>query len=75
MLIAPDAPVAIAMQRMATAAITGWMWPGATITPANPVKTTSDMTLGLSSATKSDTAASCGRVATATVPPDALVEP
>jgi hypothetical protein len=51
MLIAPEAPAPTAMQSTATAAISGWMSPGATTKPAKPVNTTSDMTRGFSSAT------------------------
>src|SRR5689334_3343647 len=57
MLMAPEAPAPTAMQRMATAAISGWIWPGATIIPAKPEKTTSDITRGFSSCRKSETRA------------------
>ena len=46
MLIAPEAPAAMAMHRTATAARSGCKWPGAAIKPASPVNTTSDMTRG-----------------------------
>ncbi len=47
MLIAPEAPAPTAMHNTAIAASTGWRCPGATASPTKPVKTTSDMTLGL----------------------------
>src|SRR3546814_10816669 len=46
-----------AMQRIATAAIRGWIWPGATTRPAKPENTTSDITRGFSKAMKSLTRA------------------
>ena len=49
-LIAPAAPAPTAMHRIAVAARTGWMWPGATTSPAMPVNTTSVITRGFSSA-------------------------
>jgi hypothetical protein len=55
MLIAPDAPAPIAIQRIATAANTGCIEPGATNKPAAPENTTSDITRGLSKARKSRT--------------------
>ena len=50
MLIAPQAPAPTAMQRIATAANTGCSSPGASISPANPVNTTSDITRGFNRA-------------------------
>src|SRR5260221_7922129 len=56
-LMAPEAPAPTAIQRMATAAINGWIEPGATTSPARPEKTTSDITRGFSRAMKSLTLA------------------
>ena len=50
MLSAPDAPAAIAMHNSAVNAVSGLIVPGATTIPASPVKITSDITRGLSSA-------------------------
>ena len=50
MLIAPEAPAPTAMQITASAAITGWIGPGARYRPTRPVSTTSDMTRGFSRA-------------------------
>ena len=50
MLSAPDAPPPMAMNRIAASATTGWTGTGATTRPTSAVKTTSDMTRGLSSA-------------------------
>src|SRR5579862_8163093 len=66
MLMAPEAPAPTAMQSTATAASRGWRWPGATIIPAKPEKTTSDITRGFRSCRKSETrapspAADCDR--------------
>ena len=50
---APEAPEAMAMQRMATADSSGWGCTGATTSAAKPLNTTSDITRGFISATKS----------------------
>ncbi len=50
MLSAPEAPAATAMQSTAVKPITGWIWPGAASRPQSPVKTTSVITRGFSSA-------------------------
>ena len=46
MLMAPEAPEAMAMQRMATADSSGWGCTGATTSAAKPLNTTSDITRG-----------------------------
>ena len=51
MFSAPDAPPPMAMQSTAKKAMNGWMPPGAARRPTAAVKTTSDMTRGLSRAT------------------------
>ena len=53
MLIAPQAPAATAMHRIAVSPSTGCTWPGATSSPIAPVKTTSVITRGFSSAIQS----------------------
>ena len=60
MLSAPLAPAASAMQSSAVKAVSGWTWPGATMIPASPVNTTSDITRGFSSAKKSPTVVTRG---------------
>src|SRR4030095_11918190 len=69
MLMAPEAPAPTAMQRTATAASTGSSPPGATISPAKPLNTTSDITRGFSSSMKSATRAPvpCASAPTASV--------
>src|SRR4051812_45814740 len=57
MLMAPDAPAPTAMHRIAVSARTGCRCPGASSMPVRPVKTTSDITRGFRSATKSPTEA------------------
>ena len=52
------APAPTAMHNTATAANTGCSDPGASTSPTNPVNTTSDITLGFNSATKSASDAS-----------------
>src|SRR5690242_12236451 len=54
-LIAPDAPAPTAMHSTPIIAITGCTGVGARNIPTSPVNTTSDITLGFSSAKKSDT--------------------
>jgi len=53
MLSTPAAPAPAAMQRRATKPMSGSRRPGATNSPTNAVNTTSDMTRGFISATKS----------------------
>ena len=53
MLIAPAAPAATAMHRIAVKAITGLIEPGASIMPMIAVNTTSTITRGFSRAKKS----------------------
>ena len=60
MLIAPHAPAPTAMHKTAVKASTGFSRPGATSKPIAPVKTTSDITRGFSSAIQSRTSVSHG---------------
>ena len=73
MLMAADPPAPTAMQSTATAAITGWMAPGAMTRPTAPVKTTSDITRGLSSASASASATGAAPSATATLAAGSLI--
>ena len=60
MLSAPEAPAPMAIASSAMMASTGWMLPGATTIPVNAVNTTSDITRGFISCTKSPTLDSAG---------------
>tara|TARA_Y100000588_G_scaffold346765_1_gene394977 strand:- start:5601 stop:5813 length:213 start_codon:yes stop_codon:yes gene_type:complete len=53
MLIAPEAPAPIAIQKMAITSSIGCKPPGARNKPTNPVKTTRDITLGFKRLIKS----------------------
>src|SRR5690606_17296928 len=68
MLIAPAAPAPTAMQKTATSARNGCRLPGASTTPATPVKTTSVMTRGFSSAMKSEMRVSICAAAAGAIP-------
>ena len=73
MLMAADPPAPMAMQSTATAAITGWMVPGAMMSPTAPVKTTRDITLGFSRAKVSPSATGAAPSATATLAAGSLI--
>ncbi len=62
MFSAPEAPAPTAMQIRLASATTGCMYAGAAIMPASAVKTTSDMTRGFNSTTKSRNSGSAARV-------------
>jgi hypothetical protein len=64
MLMAPAAPAPTAMHKMAINAKNGLMCSGAITRPIAPVKTTSDMTRGLSRAIQSDAVAPSSAVKT-----------
>ena len=73
MLMAADPPAPTAMQITATAAITGWMVPGAMTRPTAPVKTTRDITRGFSSASASASAAGAALSAPAILAAGSLI--
>src|SRR3546814_20220682 len=67
MLIAPHAPAPTAIHRIAVTARAGWIVTGASSIPVSAVKTTSDITRGLRSATSADTGGPSDRTACCSV--------